>query len=194
MRTDGHQQSIRLKDVARVFRHAALIVLYSLTVVGQKQVRGAVTVCDLFRNPTKWEGMHVKVTGIATVTGFADRASFGLLIPNQGQTCKYPDSAHSNSSEPAQIWSTYPSHFQPNPPGNTKLNQDSAKRAFDSLRRLQERDPSLRHVLVTLDGFVLLRKYNLADVKRDTLAPIDPWTPVVFLVEAFDGVESRGNR
>ena len=172
-----------------------LVALYNAVALsGRAQGRPTVTVCDLIRNPVKWESMHITIKGISTVTGFGDHVTFGSLVSNRDETCRYPDSPYSRSSEAAQIWLTYPQHFQPNPPGGSKLDQSSATRAFERLRQLQKRDPSLLRVTVTIDGFVLLRKYNLADNRQGTHPPIDPWSPVVLIVEAYKSVESGADR
>jgi hypothetical protein len=168
----------------------SLVLMYSLTALScEAETRPQVTVCDLIRNPAKWENRHVTIKGIAKVRNFGMNATIGELVPDQGQTCRYSNSGFSNSSESANILLMYPSQFQPNPPGGSKLDERSFYRAHETLRDLQKSDPSMRRAFVTLDAFVLLRKYSVTPIRPGARPPTDPWTPVVLIVEAFTTVQ-----
>ena len=153
------------------------------------QTRPVVTVCEVIRKPTKWENLHVRITGIARVSGFGRDAVLAVMVPDSEQTCSYPSTKYSSPSEPPSIMLMDASSFQPNPPGGSKLDRQSFFRAYEKLRDLQKSNPSIRHVRLTVDGFVVLRKYKLTAEDSRIHHPTDAWTPVVLIVEAYNNIE-----
>lgn len=154
-----------------------------------QQPRATLNVCRLISNPEAWEGQIVRIRGLATITQTGP--SFYSLVPSSFETCGYSNSQYRSSSERAEILLTYPDfYFRANSPPNFRYDAVSVADAQTQLRAMVLKSPSLRRVLVTVDGFVSLRKYRLPDTQTQGPLPVHTSPPVTLIVESYSSVES----
>jgi hypothetical protein len=182
----------------RVLNRIAYSLLVTATVMcsATASPQPVLSVCELIQHPDKWEGKIVSVKG-AIPMGFIGEPSI-LQVPLRPQAkelCKYSDSTYVSADERPEVWLAIPdNHVRGNPPPLFAVNDSSFVYASNELRRIYKDHPSLFQVIVVVDGFVSLRKYNLRQFERDVKAGKSPrpqhtFPPVILTVEAYRSVQ-----
>ena len=156
------------------------------------------SVCELIRNPDKWESKIIAVKGTIAIPTDGVIGGMGtFLVPLPTERCSYSDSRHVSADEAAAVMLDVPDyHFRRNPPLGFSLNEYSFTWAADRLRKMQSENPSARQATVIVDGFVSLRKYNLRQLEREVeennlRRPEHTFPPVIVTLQSYRSVEVR---
>jgi hypothetical protein len=148
-----------------------------------------VNICEVIKNPLKWQHKMILVDGFGTISQLGGPLLFSLVaIPPE--TCKYPDSEYSSSTEPARVLLEWPdNHFRENPPSGFKVDASFMVSAYQEMRKLRVREPYLSRVRATLSAYVLVRKYRLPVTPAGGRRPAHVPSPVVLIVESYKSVQ-----
>jgi hypothetical protein len=93
---------------------------------------------------------------------------FTSVVPIPPSQCTFLD-----SQEPAELMLTLPDGSTRNGAAGDafRLNEASVQWANQRLKDILKKDPSVRNVLVTVEGLVRVRKYRLDDIPPMTALP-----------------------
>jgi hypothetical protein len=185
----------------RVLNRIAYSLVVTATVVGSTTARPlpVISACELIQHPQMWEGKVVSIKGAVVILPYETPVIAGMrvfLLPAAPDKCSYSDSKYINSDEQPQIMLDYPDyHFRKTPAG-ASVDDSTFGWAVERLRSIRKEHPGARQAIVTVEGFVSLRKYNLRDLEQKIRAgqlrhPRDPLPPPVILtLQAYRSVDA----
>jgi hypothetical protein len=166
-----------------------------------------VTVCQLIRNPEKWENKIVKVRGALEIrklrsAGFRNRVrpdgtGFPMsLLPLTPELCRYSNSRYTSATESAEIDVALPEfHIRVKPPAGFHIDDASLESASTQLLRIREYNPFARWATVVVEGILTVRKYNVIEIQqrareKETRGLTDWTAPIILVAWSFQSIEA----
>jgi len=118
------------------------------------QAARVLSVCDLIRNPDKWERQIVAVKGVIDITSSREPATNGIdLRPLPTERCSYSDSKYISADEPPEIALEYPDgDFLNSHRPAFSFRESSLVWAGERLRQIQKQHPTAQQAIVTVEA------------------------------------------